>query len=167
MGWRAPAGTARVGADRQRYEVCCHSRCRAARRTTGCQFRIERMPCWPEQQRRRHALAGKFGRGAHAHNNGSRLLQSLDGNGIARRDKVGKKPGSLRHSPAIDPDVVLDHNGDAGKRHAFTELQATIYGGGFRKRPLGVHGHDGVEGFGGSHTIQCSADDFDGRGTPA
>jgi hypothetical protein len=79
---------------------------------------------------------------------------------------IASKPVALRPA-AGDPDVVLDHNGDAGKRHAFTELQATIYGGGFRKRPLGVHGHDGVEGFGGSHTIQCSADDFDGRGTPA
>ena len=92
MGRGTPAGAAGVCSDCQRYEVGCDRRCRAARGTAGCQIRIERMPRRPEQQRRRHALAGEFGRRAHADNDSSRLFQPLDGNGIARRHKVGKKP---------------------------------------------------------------------------
>src|SRR6185295_363144 len=50
MGRRAPARATGVGADCQRYQAGSDSRCRATRRATGCQFRIERMSCWPEQQ---------------------------------------------------------------------------------------------------------------------
>lgn len=49
MGRRAPAGAACVGADRQWYKIRRDSCCRAARRTTGRQIPIERMPRGPEQ----------------------------------------------------------------------------------------------------------------------
>jgi hypothetical protein len=133
MGRRAAAGAAGVRADRQRYKVRCDGRCRPARRTTGRQIPIKGMPCGPEQRRGCHALAGEFRRGAHAHNDSSRLFQPLDRDGVTRCHKVGKKPGSLRDTPAVNPDIVFDDDRDSGERHMLTELQAVIDHGRFRK----------------------------------
>ena len=78
-------------------------------------------------ERRRHALAGK--------NSTWRALRTTmaPASSVARRQwhrtarQVGRQPGSLRHSPAIDPDVVPHHNGDAGKRHAHRAVSDDLW----------------------------------------
>ena len=145
MRRRTPGRAAPIGAERERPEAGGDSARRPAGGAARCAFEVPRVARRPEQPVRGDTLAGEFGAVGQAKEHAARAAQPLDSERVGGGHEVREQGRALAYDATLNPDVVLDGEGDPEQGRRVAAPQALVRALRLGAHRIGIEADDGVQ----------------------